>query len=84
VSRARSTNTTLKYIATIPADGGVTVQLREIPVASQAGSLSGPENIFTFRTREYSTNPLTIIGPGAGPAVTAMGVVSDIFQAAAA
>lgn len=83
VSHAQRAEATLKYIATIPAEGAVTVQLREVPTASQAGSLSGPENIFVFRTREYADNPLTIIGPGAGPAVTAMGVVGDVLQAAA-
>jgi aspartokinase/homoserine dehydrogenase 1 len=45
------------------------------------GSLNGPDNIFVFRTREYADNPLTIIGPGAGPTVTAMGLVGDLLQA---
>lgn len=82
VARARSADASLKYVATIPAEGQVTVQLREIPAATQMGSLDGPDNIFVFRTREYADNPLTVIGPGAGPTVTAMGVAGDILQAA--
>ncbi len=82
VAHARSADASLKYVATIPAEGEITVQLREIPAATQMGSLNGPDNIFVFHTREYADNPLTVIGPGAGPTVTAMGVAGDLLQAA--
>lgn len=82
VARARRSGSALKYVATIPAEGGITVGLQEVPAQSQMGSLAGPDNIFVFRTRAYDENPLTVIGPGAGPVVTAMGVVGDILQAA--
>lgn len=82
VERARRSGSSLKYVAAIPAEGEITVGLQEAPVGSQMGSLTGPDNIFVFRTRAYHANPLTVIGPGAGPVVTAMGVVGDILQAA--
>jgi aspartokinase/homoserine dehydrogenase 1 len=32
-----------------------------------------------FTTTRYKQNPLVITGPGAGPAVTAAGVMNDIM-----
>jgi aspartokinase/homoserine dehydrogenase 1 len=36
-----------------------------------------------FTTRRYREHPLVITGPGAGPAVTAAGVLNDLLQLAA-
>ncbi len=82
VARAQRSGCSLKYVAKIPAEGEVRVELREAPERSQVGSLTGPDNIFVFRTREYREQPLTIIGPGAGPTNTAMGVLEDVLQSA--
>ena len=44
----------------------------------------GPgESVIVYRTERYSELPLTISGPGAGPEVTALGVMSDVLRAAA-
>ncbi len=80
--RARASGNVLKYVTTIPADGEVSVALEEAPAASRIGSLEGADNIFLFRTRQYLDHPLAIIGPGAGPENTAMGVLSDLLQVA--
>ncbi len=82
VERAGRDGNSLKYIARVPADGEVTVKLEEVPAASQIGSLTGPDNIFSFRTREYREHPLVVIGPGAGPVNTAMGILSDVLAGA--
>lgn len=82
VERARVVGRSLKYVARVPARGEVTVRLEEVPMDTQIGSLQGPDNIVSFRTREYHDRPLTVIGPGAGATVTAMGVVSDVLEAA--
>jgi aspartokinase/homoserine dehydrogenase 1 len=43
----------------------------------------GPgENVVVFRTERYSDLPLTVAGPGAGPHVTATGVLADLIAAA--
>jgi aspartokinase/homoserine dehydrogenase 1 len=42
--------------------------------------LRGPDNIFQFRTRRYREQPLTVQGPGAGPEVTAAGVIADLLS----
>ena len=72
----------LRYLVRIPERGPVTVGLQETPVESPFGPISGPENVFDFRTRRYSDVTLTIRGPGAGPERTASGVVWDLLDIA--
>ena len=72
----------LRYLAHIPREGQITVGLRDTPVESPFGPISGPENVFDFRTRRYSDVTLTIRGPGAGPQRTASGVVFDLLDIA--
>ena len=70
---------TLKYVATVPAAGPIAVGVREVPLTSLLGALQGPENVVVMRTKRYATNPLTIVGPGAGAAVTAAGMTADVL-----
>ena len=72
----------LRYLARIPKEGPVTVGLADEPVESPFGPISGPENVFDFRTRRYSDVTLTIRGPGAGPERTASGVIFDLLDIA--
>ena len=76
---ARASGSTLKYVATIPAEGPIAVGVREVSTSSLLGSLEGPENVVVIRTARYDANPLTIVGPGAGAAVTAAGMTSDML-----
>ncbi|KZP18209.1 aspartate kinase homoserine dehydrogenase [Athelia psychrophila] len=45
-----------------------------------ATSLGGSDNIVMFHTERYSPRPLIVQGAGAGAAVTAMGVMSDLLK----
>jgi homoserine dehydrogenase len=82
--RARSRGHTLRYTARI-ALAGCRVGLEEVPLDGSMGrGLQGPDNIFRFRTRRYREQPLIVQGPGAGPEVTAAGVVSDLLVSAGA
>ena len=72
----------LRYLVRIPKHGPVTVGLQDTPVESPFGPISGPENVFDFRTRRYSDVTLTVRGPGAGPQRTASGVVWDLLDIA--
>lgn len=76
---ARANGATLKYVATVPIDGPIAVGVRETPLDSLLGALQGPENVVVLRTARYREHPLTIVGPGAGPAVTAAGMTSDML-----
>jgi aspartokinase/homoserine dehydrogenase 1 len=81
VAAARSRGAVLRYRATATSRS-VTVGLVEVPAASALGALSGTDNQFAFTTARYDTNPLVITGPGAGPAVTAAGVLNDVLELA--
>jgi homoserine dehydrogenase len=72
----------LRYLVRIPQSGPVKVGLQDTPVESPFGPISGPENVFDFRTRRYSDVTLTVRGPGAGPERTASGVVWDLLNIA--
>jgi len=76
---ARASGSTLKYVATIPTAGPIAVGVREVPTSSLLGALQGPENVVVIRTARYDANPLTVVGPGAGAAVTAAGMTSDML-----
>lgn len=43
-------------------------------------ALSGSDNIIMIHTERYSPRPLVVQGPGAGAAVTAMGVLGDLLK----
>jgi len=47
-----------------------------------ATSLGGSDNIIMFQTERYGARPLIVQGAGAGAAVTAMGVLSDVLKLA--
>jgi homoserine dehydrogenase len=72
----------LRYLVRIPRSGPIKVGLQDTPVESPFGPISGPENVFDFRTRRYSDVTLTVRGPGAGPERTASGVVWDLLDIA--
>jgi homoserine dehydrogenase len=76
---ARAAGATLKYVATVPLAGPIAVGVREVSTDSLLGALQGPENVVVIRTARYEANPLTIVGPGAGAAVTAAGMTSDML-----
>jgi len=77
---ARANGKRLKYVASVSAGAPISVGMREIPLDTVLGSLTGPENIITIKSARYSANPINITGPGAGAAVTAAGVVADMLE----
>jgi homoserine dehydrogenase len=79
---AASEGRVLKYTATVPADGPISVGVAPVPTNTVLGALHGPENILTIRTHRYDAYPLTITGPGAGAAVTAAGMTGDLLALA--
>jgi homoserine dehydrogenase len=83
-SKAAAGAATLKYVATVPADGPILVGVEAVPTSTVLGALQGPENIISIRTTRYDHYPLTISGPGAGAAVTAAGMIADMLELARA
>lgn len=60
----------------------VDVGLRAVPTSHPLAGLRGTDNQIVFTTRRYREHPLVITGPGAGPVVTAAGVMNDLLQLA--
>jgi homoserine dehydrogenase len=80
---AKSRGNTLRYVGTV-TPSACEVTLREVEATGALGSLTGPENRFIFSTERYSPYPIMIQGPGAGPEVTAAGVMVDVLAMAGA
>jgi len=88
---ARGSNTTtsggaavLRYVGVIDVQNGrgsVRAGLERYPTTHPfATSLGGSDNIIMFHTERYGARPLIVQGAGAGAAVTAMGVLSDLLK----
>jgi aspartokinase/homoserine dehydrogenase 1 len=72
----------LRYVGTIDADGTMSAGLRTYPQEHPFANLTGSDNIVSFQTARYNTQPMIVRGPGAGPAVTAAGVFADLLRLA--
>jgi aspartokinase/homoserine dehydrogenase 1 len=81
VEHARAAGGQLTYLASWSSEGA-RVGVAEVPEEHPTASATGSENLFVLRTERYDQSPLVIRGPGAGPAVTAAGVFSDLLRAA--
>src|SRR5438874_2498584 len=83
LSQARRRGGALRYRA-IVTRRRIRVGLVVVDASSPMASLNGTDNQFIFTTTRYSKNPLVITGPGAGPAVTAGGILNDVLKLAGA
>ena len=77
VAAAAKQKEVLRYVVSATSRM-VTVGLRGVPASSPIGAANGTQNIVTFQSRRYRHEPLVISGPGAGPQVTAAGILNDI------
>jgi aspartokinase/homoserine dehydrogenase 1 len=78
---AERANAVLRYVLTVTARK-VSVGLRAVDRSHPLAGLRGTDNQIVFTTPRYAENPLAITGPGAGPAVTAAGVLNDVLKLA--
>jgi bifunctional aspartokinase / homoserine dehydrogenase 1 len=76
---AKAKGATLRYVASVTKEK-ISVGLRVVGRASPFYGLKGTDNQVAFTTSRYRKNPLVIAGPGAGPAVTAAGVLNDMLR----
>ncbi|KAL1840026.1 hypothetical protein VTJ49DRAFT_897 [Mycothermus thermophilus] len=58
----------------------VKVGLEKFDKSHPIAALKGSDNIISFYTKRYGSNPLIVQGAGAGGDVTAMGVTSDLLK----
>ena len=72
----------LRYVVAATPNS-VSAKLVAVPADSPIGALQGTRNLVAFTTHRYRTEPLVVSGPGAGAAVTAAGILNDIYSLAA-
>ena len=82
VDRAAARGKVLRYVVSA-TKRQVTARLLEVDRSSPIGSLQGTRNLISFTTARYASEPLVVMGPGAGSAVTAAGILNDIQYLAA-
>ena len=76
---AKAKGGTLRYVASVTKDR-ISVGPKVVDRSSPFFGLKGTDNQVAFTTARYRKNPLVITGPGAGPAVTAAGVLNDMLR----
>ncbi|KAJ6588680.1 aspartate kinase homoserine dehydrogenase [Mycena capillaripes] len=81
---ASSDGQVLRFVGVVDVvNGQVWAGLEKYPTTHPfATSLGGSDNIIMFHTERYGARPLIVQGAGAGAAVTAMGVLGDLFKLA--
>lgn len=79
---AKKEGKVLRYAGVIDVQKGIVkAALEKYPSDHAfATSLQGSDNIIAFHTKRYGARPLIVQGAGAGAAVTAMGVMSDLLK----
>ncbi|MDZ4812945.1 MAG: hypothetical protein SGI99_10080 [Pseudomonadota bacterium] len=81
---ARASGRRLVVVASWQQAGQARISVRAEAVDCAFARLAGGENMVCIRTEYHDAIPICISGPGAGPAVTAAGVFSDILAASRA
>lgn len=79
---ARAKGQVLRYVGLINSDGTMSAGLRTYSQDHSFANLKGSDNIVSFQTTRYNTQPMIVRGPGAGPEVTAAGVFADLLRLA--
>jgi aspartokinase/homoserine dehydrogenase 1 len=79
---ARARGEVMRYVGAIEVDGRMSAGLRSYPLDHPFANLTGSDNIVSFQTARYNTQPMIVRGPGAGPEVTAAGVFADLLRLA--
>ena len=82
LNSARDRSEVVRYVGTIDSNGELSAQMRSYPVDHPFASLKGSDNVVSFQTARYNTQPMIVRGPGAGPEVTAAGVFADLLRLA--
>ncbi|KAJ2470585.1 Homoserine dehydrogenase [Coemansia sp. RSA 2322] len=79
-AKALQAQSVLRYVGFVDGvDGNSSVKLARYPLDHPFASLKGSDNIIAFTTKRFP-NPLIVQGAGAGAAVTAFGVFSDLVK----
>ncbi|WP_105902863.1 bifunctional aspartate kinase/homoserine dehydrogenase II [Vibrio gangliei] len=78
LAKAQKQGKVLRYIARLSRDGKATVGVEALSPEHALANLLPCDNVFAIESKWYKDNPLVIKGPGAGRAVTAGALQSDL------
>jgi homoserine dehydrogenase len=79
----QSDNHVLRYVGELDLEKNqLEVKLVSVPKATALGQLKGADNLIEIYIKSYGEIPIVIQGAGAGKAVTARGVLTDILKLA--
>jgi bifunctional aspartokinase / homoserine dehydrogenase 1 len=78
-SAAAESGKKLRYVARVE-DGRAEVRLMEVDAGHAAFGLRASDNMIMVTSDCYADRPLVVLGPGAGPQVTASGVLADVIK----
>ena len=81
VAEARSKGERLAFVGQID-DDGARVGVASVPLSSPFAASRGTDNAILIQSDRYRETPLVVQGPGAGPDVTAAGLLADLVKAA--
>jgi homoserine dehydrogenase len=73
----------IRHLARFTPEKGASVGPVALPAAHALANLGSTGNAVAFTTHRYAPEPLSIQGPGAGPEVTAAGVLGDLLRVVA-
>ena len=79
---AREKGEVVRYVGTIDSNGDLSARMRSYPLEHPFATLTGSDNVVSFQTARYNSQPMIVRGPGAGPEVTAAGVFADLLRLA--
>lgn len=83
LEKAQKQEKVLRYVARLEKNGEATVGIEALNSDHALANLLPCDNIFAIESVWYKDNPLVIRGPGAGRAVTAGAIQSDINRLSA-
>ena len=83
LQQARTAGKVLRYVARLDLQAGTAaVGLASVGDDHAFAHIRLTDNIVQYTTERYRDNPLVVQGPGAGPEVTAAGVLGDLLRVA--
>lgn len=80
VQGALDANRRLRFVASWSLEGGCSCGLEALDEHHPFFQLRGTDNAVAIRSQRYSAQPLVIQGAGAGAALTASGVLTDVYE----
>ncbi|MEM6326989.1 MAG: bifunctional aspartate kinase/homoserine dehydrogenase I [Bacteroidota bacterium] len=81
VTEAEAQGGRLAYVGAIDGEG-LRVSVQVVDQESPFAASRGTDNVILIRSARYRETPLVVQGPGAGPDVTAAGLLADLVNAA--